>query len=117
MRKKSIKIILITIFLVTVINLMNPLIVCGKIDTDFEIDHRYSSDFATPASSILGALKAVGIIMSVAMLMIIGIKFLLSSAEERAEQKVKFIYYIIGAILVGGAPQVINLIYEIINGI
>lgn len=117
MNKVLSKIMFATIFCIIIINLINPVISQGKISTNVEISNKYKSTFVEPANSILGALKVIGIIFAVAMAMIIGIKYMLSNPEEKAENKIKFQYYIIGAILVGSAPQVIDFIYKLVNTI
>ncbi len=47
--------------------------------------------------SIIGILQTVGIVLSVVVLIIIGIKYMMGSAEEKAEYKKTMIPYIVGA--------------------
>ena len=46
-----------------------------------------STKLKTKAESILGVIQTVGTIISVIVLMIIGIKYMLGSVEERSEYK------------------------------
>lgn len=71
-----------------------------------------SSDFDGYIRTILGAVTAIGIGAAVIILVVIGIKYLVGSAEERAEYKKTMIPYIVGAILVGGAPAIASAVYN-----
>ena len=62
---------------------------------------------------ILGVINAVGTILSVVILMIIGIKYMLGSIEEKAEYKKTMMSYVIGAILLFAVPTVASVIYNI----
>jgi len=52
---------------------------------------------------IVGVIKVIGIFVAVAALMIVGVKYMMGSAEEKAEYKKVMIPYIIGALLLFGA--------------
>ncbi len=54
-------------------------------------------------NTVVGVIKVVGIFVSVGALMVIGIKYMMGSAEEKAEYKKVMIPYIIGAVLVFAA--------------
>lgn len=68
-------------------------------------------------NKILGAVQVVGTIVSVGMLMIIGIKYMLASTEEKAEYKKTFWVYIVGAIFVFSIANLAEVIYNVINSI
>lgn len=67
--------------------------------------------------SIIGILRTVGIVLSVVVLIIIGIKYMMGSAEEKAEYKKTMIPYIVGAALIFAASVFANVIYEFFTGI
>lgn len=69
------------------------------------------------AGEILGAINVIGVISSVLTLMLIGIKYMLGSIEEKAEYKKTATTYIIGAILVFSATTIPNILYRIGLGI
>jgi len=48
--------------------------------------------------------------------MVLGIKYMMGSAEEKAEYKKTMIPYIIGAILLFAATTIANAIYTFANG-
>ena len=63
-------------------------------------------------NTVIGALKAIGTIISVAILIVIGIKYMMGSAEEKAEYKKTMIPYLIGAIIIFAAPYIAGAIYS-----
>ena len=67
--------------------------------------------------NIIGIVRAVGIVISVVVLAIIGIKYMLGSTEEKAEYKKTFMPYIVGAILVFAASVLANVIYNFAIGL
>lgn len=64
------------------------------------------------ANKIIGGFKAVGTIISVIALIIIGLKYMFSSVEERAANKESLIIYFIGAVLVFGISNITQVIYN-----
>lgn len=61
---------------------------------------------------IIGIVRVVGTIVAVAMLIILGIKYMMGSAEERAEYKKTLFPYFIGAILIFAATNLADIIYD-----
>ena len=65
---------------------------------------------------MVGVLQAVGVILSVVMLTVIGIKYLMGSAEEKADYKKSLMPYVVGAALVFTASIFAQAIYEFFHG-
>lgn len=63
-------------------------------------------------SAILKVVQTVGAIISIVVLIVIGIKYMFGSVEEKAEYKKKLIPYLVGAIILFGGTLVPSLIYE-----
>lgn len=61
---------------------------------------------------ILSAVTTVGIVLSVIVLAVLGIKYMLGSAEEKAEYKKTLMPYIIGAALVFGASTIATIVFQ-----
>ena len=70
----------------------------------------------TLGGKILGILQTVGIVLSVIILVILGIKYMMGSAEEKAEYKKTMIPYLVGAVLIFLAPTIANTVYTLIKG-
>ena len=76
-----------------------------------------SDDAKTTAlgNKIIVLVQAIGSIVSVISLILIGIKYMLGSAEEKAEYKSTMIPYLIGSILVFCASNIIAAIYKVMT--
>lgn len=66
---------------------------------------------------IMGIIKAVGIILSVAIISVLGIKYMIGSSEERAGYKKSMLPYLIGAIILFAASNLAEVIYQFASGI
>ncbi len=66
---------------------------------------------------IVYILQTVGIVLSVIVLIVIGIKYMMGSAEEKAEYKKTFMPYIIGAALIFAASVFAQVAYDFFTGI
>jgi len=66
---------------------------------------------------IMGVLQTIGMIVSVIVLIIIGIKYMMGSAEEKAEYKKTFIPYVVGAVLVFTACAVAGAVVQFAQGL
>ncbi len=73
--------------------------------------------YQTVGQKIIGIIQVVGIIISVICLMVLGIKYMMGSAEEKAEYKKTFIPYLVGAILLFAASALANSIYNLATGL
>lgn len=69
------------------------------------------------AETVLGIIQVIGVVVAVVMLMVIGIKYMMGSIEERAEYKQTLKPYIIGAFLLFSGTTVPQLIYQIVNNL
>lgn len=63
---------------------------------------------------IISIISTVGSIISVVVLVLIGIKYMMGSVEERAEYKKSLLPYFIGACILFGASTLASVIYNII---
>ena len=76
-----------------------------------------TTEITNVGNSIVGILQVVGIVLSVVVLIIIGIKYMMGSAEEKAEYKKTMIPYIVGAALIFAASAFAQVIYKFFIGI
>lgn len=63
-------------------------------------------------NKILGMIQAVGSVITVGVLMLIGLKYLVGSVEEKANYKKTMLPYVIGAVLLFSAVNLTTLIYQ-----
>ena len=66
----------------------------------------------TLGGKIFGGLQIFGTIGAVLILAVLGIKYMMSSPEGKADYKANMVPYIVGAILLFGATSIANLVYN-----
>ena len=71
----------------------------------------------TIGNNIVKILQTVGVVLSVIILIVLGIKYMMGSAEEKAEYKKTMIPYLVGAILIFASTTIVNVVYNIANGV
>lgn len=76
-----------------------------------------SDSMQTVGNTIVGILRTFGVILSVVVLIILGIKYMMGSAEEKADYKKSMLPYIVGAALIFAASIFAQVIYEFFSGI
>lgn len=74
-----------------------------------------SSALQSRVGTILGIIQMVGTIISVIMLIVIGIKYMIGSVEERAEYKETLKPYLIGAFILFTGTIVPQAIYQFVQ--
>lgn len=70
------------------------------------------NDIMNFGGKILSAITTTGIVLSVIVLAVIGIKYMLGSAEEKAEYKKTLMPYLVGAGLIFGASTIAQIVYN-----
>lgn len=65
--------------------------------------------------TLVTILQTAGIVVAIVVLLVIGIKYMMGSAEEKAEYKKVMIPYLIGAALIFGGSAIVGIVYEIIS--
>lgn len=68
-------------------------------------------------NALVGILQTVGIVLSVIILIVLGIKYMMGSSEEKAEYKKTMMPYVIGAALIFAASALAQVIYSFFTGI
>lgn len=68
-------------------------------------------------NAIIGTIVTAGVVISVITLLVLGIKYMIGSVEEKAEYKKSMIPYIIGAILLFASSSIVGLIADIVTNV
>lgn len=68
--------------------------------------------FLSKVNVLVSVIENIGIILSVIILIVIGIKYMLGSVEERADYKKTMIPYLIGAFMVFSVSLIPQIIYK-----
>lgn len=69
-----------------------------------------SGEFNTFASNIIGVMMWAGYAIAVGMIIFIGIKYLIASADEKASMKGALVKVIIGSLIIAGTVTIANVV-------
>ena len=114
---KSIKriLVLLIIFLICA----NTFALAGSIDPEDyrpgDISPADRQKVGEITGNILANIRTIGIVLSVIILIIIGIKYIVGSVEEKANYKEKAIPYIIGVFLLAATTILPDLIWNTVH--
>ena len=76
-----------------------------------------TNEITTLGGRVVGIVQVVGVIIAVIILLVIGIKYMLGSAEEKAEYKKTMMPYLVGALLIFAGSTIVNAIYNVMTGL
>ena len=71
----------------------------------------------TIGGKILGIVQTVGSVVAVIILVVLGIKYMMGSTEEKAEYKKTLIPYIVGAILIFAASNIASMVFKAVSNL
>ena len=77
----------------------------------------WTNEITTLGGRIVGIVQAVGVVIAVIIILVIGIKYMIGSAEEKAEYKTTMIPYLVGAILIFAGATIVNVVYNLVTGL
>ena len=76
-----------------------------------------TTEIQSTGNTIIKITRAIGTVISVGVLIILGIKYIMSSPEAKADYKGAMVPYVVGAILLFGATWICTAIYQFATGI
>lgn len=123
MNKRIIKTITIFFLIFTILGVINTVSALGLSEvTDApglytSTGNNDQSGAVKMGNFIVSIVRYVGQGIAVVTLIIIGIRYIFASVEQKAEYKKSMIPYVIGAILLFAGASVTNWIYEIFNDV
>ncbi|MBQ9658736.1 MAG: TrbC/VirB2 family protein [Clostridia bacterium] len=112
MNKKTIKIVsIVLVALIVMLSISSSVFALSAGDlTGGKVDTSTETTVKNVANKIIGAMRLVGTAAAVIILMILGFKYLMGSAEDKADYKKSMIPYIVGAICIFLAPWIAGAI-------
>lgn len=118
MKTKTIK-ILTMVMTIALMIAMSASVVYGLTPEDLSANENAtgSDQVQTFGENIMGVVQIAGVVIAVVILMILGIKYMMGSAEEKAEYKKTMIPYLVGAILIFAASTIANVVYQFAIGL
>lgn len=69
----------------------------------------------TIANSITNILAVIGTVVSVAMLIVLGIKYMIGTVQEKADYKKTMGPYLVGAVMVFSITQILKIIASMVS--
>jgi len=74
-------------------------------------------EITSKAGVIFSTISIIGIVISVLTMIVLGIKYMVGTIEERAEYKRVMMPYIVGIILIGGISTIIGIVSNLVSSI
>ncbi len=118
--KKTIKLIGIVEMLLVV--LLSMTTVCKAVDPGNIASSltgtasQAQGDVVNIGNQIIGIITTVGVVVAVVILLVLGIKYMMGSASEKAEYKKTMIPYLVGAVLILFASTIVTAIFGMFGG-
>jgi type IV secretory pathway VirB2 component (pilin) len=120
MSKKSIKLVSIVTTIAMILMLSTSAVFAtsiGGVDINPNTTTNGAANVTKVGNSILGIIQVVGTVVAIGILMILGIKYMVGSAEEKAAYKKTMMPYIIGAVLIFAASNIATYVYNFATGV
>ena len=116
--KKSMKIVsVLLIVAMALITLSTSVYAADGIIDKMKPNYNDASGVAEVGQKITNIISTVGIVVAVIVLLILGIKYMIGSASEKAEYKKTMIPYLVGAVLVFGASAIAKVVVNMASTI
>lgn len=118
--KKQVKIVsIILVIMIALMAVSNVVLAAPDLSADIKDMANGSGnqpkEVLNLGKTIVSIMQTVGIVVAVVVLLILGIKYMMGSAEEKAEYKKTMIPYLVGAILIFASTTIVNVVYNIAN--
>ena len=117
MSKKSLKIITAILTFAMIMTISFSVFAISPDEIKANTSSNVSTSIKDLGGKVLGILQTAGVAVAVIILIVLGIKYMMGSASEKAEYKKTMIPYLIGAIFIFAAPTIANIVYEIAMGL
>lgn len=118
--KKAIKITNMILIIAIVALIFSNTVMATAGDVVGQLGADYSKDaggITTLGKTIISYISIAAIVIAVIVLTILGVKYMIGSASEKAEYKKTMIPYLVGAVLVFGAGAIAQVIVSVTSNI
>ena len=110
--KKLIKIFNVCLIVMVIFSIATSSVYAAFSWSDISANTSGTTNVQDVGNTIISAIRIGGMFLSVAVLMILGIKYMMGSAEEKAEYKKTMIPYVVGALFIFAAVWIVSTIYN-----
>lgn len=87
--------------------------IMGQLNPDYKVEGEGANQLTSVGKQIINIISIVAIVISVIVLLIIGIKYMMGSASEKAEYKKTMIPYLVGAVIIFGAGAIAQVVVNL----
>ena len=114
---KTMKILSVILIAIMFVAAMGTIVMAS--DSETVVDGLFSGGNADTTgiqnvgTNVVSIITTVGIIVAVVVLLILGIRYMMGSASEKAEYKKTMIPYLIGAVLIFGASAIAKAVIAV----
>ena len=120
--KKQVRIISVLLVIVTILVALSNVVLATDLSVKIDEIAKGNNSVATDkvvnlGKTIVTIMQTIGIVVAVVVLLVLGIKYMMGSAEEKAEYKKTMIPYIVGAVLIFASTTIVNIVYQLANGL
>ena len=119
MRKKSKRIFQIILITILMLMVSTTVLAAGDVyepgDLEGTLTFGESTKIRDVGNQIIGIIQAIGTVVSVAVLIILGIKYMMGSVDEKANYKKSLMPYVIGAGILLAASTISYIIMNVIK--
>lgn len=118
--QKTIKVISILLVVMMCLFTLSTVVKAVSVDDILKEMNTAADDTETSGVTIIGGqiaswITTAGIVIAVIVLLVLGIKYMVGSASEKAEYKKTMIPYIVGAVLILGASSIVKLLFSAVK--
>lgn len=113
--KKTSKILVALCIILAIVTMCAVSFAEGVTPKDFtggNIDGSSTSGIINLGNQIVSVVRTVGVLVAVVILLVLGIKYMVGSAEEKADYKKSMIPYLVGAVLIFAASAITGIVYD-----
>ena len=118
--KKASKIITILMIVLMIASIVMPVFAGSPADLVDKMKPETYEDTSGVAGIIQYIVKMINIVgvgIAIVILLVLGIKYMMGSAEEKADYKKSMIPYLVGAILIFAGTSIVNVIVNLATSI
>lgn len=115
---KLLSVLMIAIMLVSVVSVpvhAKAADILGNIDKDVESATGNTEGIQKMAAKVIKWIRNVAVIAGVLILTVLGLKYMLGSAEEKADYKKSLVPLVVGIIVVMAASQIMAMIFSFLE--
>jgi len=118
--KKSLKLLAVMLMAIVVVCTSTPMVFAasGLVDDikgNISTNSTGASDLTQMAGKVIGLIQMASAVAAVVLIAVFGFKFILGSANEKADYQKSFIPLIVGVVVVFAATSIAKLLFGIIT--